>query len=110
MTAPPKYLKFLEPDWEGTNYELLISKVSMFGLFMVGVAIVAGGGKFTSIWCFEYLGTIVTYSMRKEVYQNIIEKNLGWFDEKENGTSVLTSAMSTDSGIINGVGTSSISP
>ena len=37
-------------------------------------------------------------------------KHIGWFDQKENTTSVLTSAMSEDSHILNGIGTESIGP
>ena len=39
-----------------------------------------------------------------------MQKHIGWFDAKENTTSVLTSAMSEDSHILNGVGTESIGP
>ena len=39
-----------------------------------------------------------------------MRKHIGWFDEKENTTSVLTSAMSEDPHILNGVGTESIGP
>ena len=42
---------------------------------------------------FGTLGENVTLSVRKVLYQSIMEKNIGWFDHPENGTSVLTSAM-----------------
>lgn len=35
---------------------------------------------------------------------------MGWFDEKDNGVSVLTTAMAADSAIINGVSTESLAP
>jgi hypothetical protein len=48
--------------------------------------------------------------IRQVLYDGIMQKNIGWFDLKEHTTSVLTSAMSEDSAILNGVGTESIGP
>lgn len=59
---------------------------------------------------FGTLGENVTLSVRKVLYTNILQKNIGWFDHPENGTSVLTSAMAQDTSIINGVSTESIPP
>jgi hypothetical protein len=42
---------------------------------------------------FGNLGENVTLKIRKELYFKILEKNIGWFDFRENGSSVLTSAM-----------------
>lgn len=36
--------------------------------------------------------------------------NIGWFDERDNGPSVLTSIMATDTSVINGIGSESIGP
>lgn len=35
---------------------------------------------------------------------------MGWFDDKDNGVSVLTSSMAQDTSIINGVSTESLGP
>jgi hypothetical protein len=48
--------------------------------------------------------------VREALYTNILQKNIGWFDERENGPSVLTSTMSTETAVINGVGGESIGP
>jgi ATP-binding cassette, subfamily B (MDR/TAP), member 1 len=44
------------------------------------------------------------------LYQSILRKNIGWFDDRENGVSVLTSAMAQDTSIINGVSSESLAP
>jgi hypothetical protein len=36
--------------------------------------------------------------------------NMGWFDEKDNATSILTGAMASDTAIVNGVSTESLAP
>jgi len=58
--------------------------------------------------CFGTLGNNVTLEVRKLLYRKILEKNIGFFDFPENGTSVLTSSMSSDTHLVNGVGSESI--
>lgn len=59
---------------------------------------------------FGTVGENVTLSIRKALYKSILEKNVGFFDFRENGASVLTSAMAEDTSIINGVSTESLGP
>jgi len=44
------------------------------------------------------------------LYKSILEKHVGFFDERENNASVLTSSMAQDSALINGVSTESLGP
>jgi ABC-type multidrug transport system fused ATPase/permease subunit len=48
--------------------------------------------------------------IRQGLYESILRKHIGFHDYRENGSSVLTSAMAEDSAIINGVSTESIGP
>lgn len=59
---------------------------------------------------FGTLGNNVTIQVRELLYQKILEKNMGFFDFPENGSSVLTSAMASDTHLLNGVGSESIDP
>jgi hypothetical protein len=59
---------------------------------------------------FGTLGNNVTYQVRSILYKKILEKNIGFFDFPEHGTSVLTSTMSSDTHLINGAGSESIAP
>ena len=52
----------------------------------------------------------VTLRIRQDLYLNILQKNIAWFDLKENGASVLTSIMATETSIINGVSSESVGP
>jgi ATP-binding cassette subfamily B (MDR/TAP) protein 1 len=58
---------------------------------------VLGGACFVSYmlksYLFSVLGENVTLQVRRLLYKSILEKNIGWFDEQENQSSVLTSAM-----------------
>ena len=59
---------------------------------------------------FGTLGNNVTGKVRTMLYQGILQKNIGWFDNRDNGPSVLTSSMAKDTSLINGVSTESLGP
>jgi hypothetical protein len=48
--------------------------------------------------------------MRKVLYKEILQKHIGWFDDSENGVSVLTTSMAQDTSVVNGVSTESLGP
>jgi hypothetical protein len=56
------------------------------------------------------LGETVTYKIRVILYGSLLSKNIGWFDLKENGTSVLTSSMAEDTSIVNMSAGQSVGP
>jgi len=77
---------------------------------MVIIAVVSGIGNFTQKYSFSTLGNNVTHKVRTILYSSILQKNIGWFDERDNGPSVLTSTMASDTSLINGVSTESLGP
>lgn len=74
---------------------------------MAGVMFVGYLGK---SFVFSYLGENVTFKIRQILYMSILEKHIGWFDLQENQSSVLTSAMASESSLINGVASESLAP
>jgi ATP-binding cassette subfamily B (MDR/TAP) protein 1 len=58
---------------------------------------------FVSKHFFGTLGENVTLQIRKDLYNSILRKNIGWFDHQDHAPSVLTSVMAEDSSQINGV-------
>jgi len=67
-------------------------------------------GTFGGKLCSGILGENVTLKIRQVLYLSILKKNIGWFDHKDNGPSVLTSAMASETAIINGASSDSIGP
>ena len=59
---------------------------------------------------YSTLGSNCTLMIRKELYTGILMKNIGWFDHPENGVSVVTSAMASDTQLVNGTATESFAP
>lgn len=56
------------------------------------------------------LGEGVTYKVRVLLYAKILEKNIGWFDLRDNGTSFLTNTLSQDTSTVNLAAGESVGP
>jgi len=54
------------------------------------------------------VGENVTLKIRMVMYEKILRKQIGWFDDRDNSPGILTSAMAQDTSIINGVSTESL--
>ena len=70
-------------------------------LYIFFIAIGVYSGYFIQKRSFAKLSEVVTYKIRVILYDHILQKNIGWFDLKENGTSNLTSAMAEQTAVIN---------
>lgn len=82
----------------------------MICMWMLIIAGVCSVGYFSAKFSFGTLGNNVTLKIRQILYAHILEMNIGFFDERDNGPSVLTSVMASDTAVINGIGTESIGP
>jgi len=48
--------------------------------------------------------------MRHLLYSEILSKNIGWFDLRENSVGILGTAMAADTSLVNGVSAEGIGP
>ena len=62
--------------------------------WLCGIGVVLFFSSFYRFYSFATLGFSVTTKIRKLLYSKILEKNMGWFDDREHATSVLTTTMS----------------
>jgi ATP-binding cassette subfamily B (MDR/TAP) protein 1 len=93
-------------EWAARLEKDVVEQVA-YTLIMAGVMFVGYLGK---SFIFSYLGENVTFRIRQVLYMSILEKHIGWFDQQENQSSVLTSAMASESALINGVASESLAP
>jgi ATP-binding cassette subfamily B (MDR/TAP) protein 1 len=63
---------------------------------------------FSQKFSFGVIGENVAFNIRSKLYRKIIEKHHGWFDEKSNAPGILTTTLSSDAQIINGVSTEAL--
>jgi ATP-binding cassette, subfamily B (MDR/TAP), member 1 len=47
-------------------------------------------------FCFGVIGENVTMKIRKQLYKSILSKHMGWFDDKNNSSGVLSTIMASD--------------
>lgn len=106
LSLPLYAFEFLYPDEE----DYLKNKIHEYCLIMTIVACFSGFGSFLQRYMFGSLGNRVTHKIRDLLYAKIMEKNIGWFDHRDNGPSVITSSMAKDTSLVNGVSTESIGP
>ena len=104
LGIPVEYFKLTE----GEDY--LQNEISKYALMMAIASVVNGFGAFSQKSSFGALGNTVTLQVRKILYGNVLEKHIGWFDERENSPSVLTSVIASDTALINGVSAESLGP
>ena len=109
LSIPVDYLKYIDPAKVG-GIQYMKSEVIFWSIVMVIIAGICLISFSVTKKCFGTLGNNVTLEVRKVLYNKILEKHIGFFDHPENGTSVLTSSMASDTHLVNGVGSESIQP
>lgn len=53
--------------------------------------------------CWQYFSTILTYNLRKDLYQSILRKHIAWHDTSDNAPGVMSALLQSDAKKINGV-------
>ena len=79
-------------------------------IYMAIVAVVTFFSSFLRKYGFQVLGFTVTQKVRKSLYVRILRKNIGWFDDRDHSSGVLTSVMAEDTSLVNGAGSESLAP
>ena len=107
-SVPLNVIGMMFPDKEPK--EALEDEMNFYCMIMSFMAVGSFLAVFLQKYCFAMLGENVTLGVRCLLYENILMKNIGWFDLRENSAGVLTSSMAQDTSIINGVSGESVGP
>lgn len=104
LTVQPEYWEILKgPDYLRQELDFWVLMTVLMGfLCLIGIS---GRGA-----CFGFIGQNVTLKIRRLLYHAILEKDIGFFDVRENNSSVLTSIMASDTSLINGASSESLGP
>lgn len=76
-----------------------------WALTMLFCAIVGCITGFSKIFGFGLVGENVTLNMRSKLYQAILKKDMGWFDNRDNAPGILTSVLASEVQKLNGAST-----
>jgi ATP-binding cassette, subfamily B (MDR/TAP), member 1 len=70
-----------------SNYWCMLMLVASVSAFFTG---------FSQKFSFGVIGENVTLKVRKQLYGSILQKHMGWFDDKMNSPGVLSATMASD--------------
>ena len=81
--------------------------------FWLGMLLIVSVSSFIATYfqkvSFGVLAENMTKDIRKDLYQSIIRKHIGWFDHKDNNIGALTSTLTSDVYALNGASTEGLS-
>lgn len=113
MTMPMEFVPFafaseMNEDETGKDFVTRMNNRTVWVAIVIGVC--HGYGFWQRIGSFGVLTENLTLEVRKMLYEKMLRKNIGWFDDRSRATSVLTTCMQKDTQQINEAGTTSLQP
>lgn len=81
---------------DATDLDVVRTESNKWCAVMLGFAVLSFFTGFLQKFTFGVIGENVTQRIRMRLYRHIMVKDLGWFDERDNAPSVLTSTLSSD--------------
>ena len=84
--------------------------MALYCIALLVIAFCSAMGVFMQKKSSSILGENVTYNIRQVLYRNVLTKNMAYFDNKENGVGVITSIMASETMLINGACSESLTP
>lgn len=74
----------------------------------IGLVIGIGLSTFVQKLCFGFGGDNLTLKLRIKLFESILRKHIGWFDNKERAPGILTNIITEDISAVNGLTTEAI--
>lgn len=112
LTIPFEAIPWVYPDVikpDQTGKEFVREQMVFVVIWIVCIAAVLFVGVYLRTYAFGFMGNNVTWHIRQKLYRSIMEKHMGWFDERDHASSVLTTAMAEDTTKLNEVGSTTSS-
>lgn len=78
------------------------SKANEYSMYFAITGVVIGGATFLTIYSFTVAGEALTERLRGLAFRAMLRQELGWFDDKANGTGGLCARLSGDASAVQG--------
>lgn len=78
------------------------SKSNMYSMYFAITGVVVGTATFLTIYTFSIAGENLTERLRGLAFRAMLRQELGWFDDKSNGTGSLCARLSGDAAAVQG--------
>lgn len=102
--------KLTRPIDKQAESQSLRTAVGLDCFYLLLLAVATWLVVFVQKYAFAKLSGQVTQSIRVLLYESILKKDIGWFDEEENGVEQLTESLEQDTQIINKAAKESLGP
>lgn len=77
-------------------------EANMYSLYFVIVGIVVGVATFFQIYTYGIAGELLTERVRGRTFDTMLKQEIGWFDDKVNGTGALCAKLSGEAAAVQG--------
>lgn len=84
------------------------SERDKWSLIFLGLVIGIGLSTFVQKVCFGIGGDNLTLRLRIKLFESILRKHVGWFDDKDKAPGILTNIITEDISLVNGLTTEAI--
>jgi len=80
----------------------IIEAIGLWILFMVGLSIGIMICKAGAVILFAKVGQNIIAGVRQELYESVLRKEVGWHDDRENSSGIITATLASDVQTLNG--------
>uniref|UniRef100_T1GL14 ABC transmembrane type-1 domain-containing protein n=1 Tax=Megaselia scalaris TaxID=36166 RepID=T1GL14_MEGSC len=78
------------------------TRSNTYSMYFAITGVVVGGATFLTIYSFSIAGEKLTERLRGMAFRAMLRQELGWFDDKANGTGSLCARLSGDAAAVQG--------
>ena len=98
----------MQPDPFNPEARINFDKVKEYTYIMIGISAGAFIFPFFGRLIFGILGESMTKNIRHKLYNSLLRKHIGWFDNKDNAPGQLAAIISSEAQTLNGVSTEAV--
>ncbi|KAL5288061.1 pgp-2.2 family protein [Megaselia abdita] len=84
------------------DIDIVTSKSNTYSFYFGLTGVIVGVATFLTIFCFTIAGELLTKRLRGLAFRAMLRQELGWFDDKANGTGSLCARLSGDAAAVQG--------
>ncbi|XP_053600258.1 ATP-dependent translocase ABCB1-like isoform X2 [Plodia interpunctella] len=86
----------------GDNPDFIRGEVRKYALIFVGIGVFAGITNFITVFFYGIAGEYLTERLRRQMFEKILQQEVGFYDDKNNSTGALTARLSGEASAVQG--------
>ncbi|XP_060800783.1 ATP-dependent translocase ABCB1 isoform X2 [Amyelois transitella] len=86
----------------GDDPDAIRAEVRRFALIFVGIGVFSGITNFVTVFFYGVAGEYLTERLRRQMFEKLLQQEIGFYDDKENSTGALCARLSGESAAVQG--------